>query len=343
MEADSPWCALAACFEWAGFHAEGPGFVSYLPIALDGSNSGLQHFSALLRDPHGASLVNLLPSDRPADIYMAVARRVQQMADESADPQAAPWKGGKVTRKIAKRPVMTYVYSATRYGMQEMVVQTLREIDQENADVGQPPHLLGADNYAAATWLSHALYAAIGLEAVAASGAMEWLRQVATVVARAGLPFKWTSPIGLPVEQDYTVPIDTRVHAHFNGQRITFRMDLPSDQVDPRGQASAAAPNFIHSCDASHLMAAVLRCRAAGINHLAVIHDSFGTHASDTDILSGILRETLIEQYEENLLVKLRDEILSYLPPELAEDIPPVPPVGSLDLAVIRDAMYAFA
>ena len=343
MEADSPWCALAACHEWAGFVAEGPDFVSHIPIALDGSNSGLQHFSALLRDPHGAALVNLVPSERPADIYMAVAKRVQREADESEDPAAAPWKNGKVVRAIAKRPVMTYVYSATRYGMQEMIVQTLREMDRELADRGEPPHLLGADNYVAANWLSHALFAAIGMEAVAASGAMEWLRQVANVVARAGLPFRWTSPIGLPVEQDYQVQSQDRINAHFNGQRISFVLERDTGEVDPRGQTSAAAPNFIHSCDASHLMATVLRCRAAGIRHLAVIHDSFGTHAADTDILSGILRETLIEQYQDNLLAKLRAEVIAYLPAELVDEIPPLPPVGTLDLSVIREAQYAFA
>jgi DNA-directed RNA polymerase len=343
MEADSPWCALAACIEWAGFVAEGPGYVSRLPIALDGSNSGLQHFSAMLRDPHGASLVNLVPGLKPADIYMSVARRVQQMADETDDPKAAPWKNGKVVRRVAKRPVMTYCYSATRFGMQDMILDELRKIDSECAAEGKPPLLNGEDNYAAANWLSHAIYAAIGVEVVAASGAMEWLRQVAQVVAQAGLPLRWTSPIGLPVLQDYRVPHGQRVDVHFNGQLIRFRVDRPTEEIDTRSQASAVAPNFVHSCDASHLMAAVRRARAAGIASLAVIHDSFGTHAADTDTLAGILRETLIEQYEPNVLARFYREVTLSLPPEVAAEIPPPPAMGTLDLSVIREAQYAFA
>src|SRR5690606_34581180 len=36
-DADSPWCALAACFEWLGYKYHGKDYVSHLPIALDGS------------------------------------------------------------------------------------------------------------------------------------------------------------------------------------------------------------------------------------------------------------------------------------------------------------------
>jgi DNA-directed RNA polymerase len=45
-EADSPWCALAACFEWAGYKMQGESFVSHLPIALEG-----QRHSVLRDDP----------------------------------------------------------------------------------------------------------------------------------------------------------------------------------------------------------------------------------------------------------------------------------------------------
>ena len=87
------------------------------PIHLDGSNSGLQHFSALLRDPVGGAAVNLVPQDRPADIYSDVARLAQAKVDASDDENVRLWLDGKVTRKVAKRPTMTFTYSATRYGM----------------------------------------------------------------------------------------------------------------------------------------------------------------------------------------------------------------------------------
>ena len=48
-------------------------FVSRLPVQIDGSCNGLQHYAALGRDLDGGSSVNLLPSDRPQVRYGAPA------------------------------------------------------------------------------------------------------------------------------------------------------------------------------------------------------------------------------------------------------------------------------
>lgn len=341
--ADAPYCALAACFEWQGYVNEGEDFKSRLPIALDGSNSGLQHFSAMLRDPHGAAAVNLVPTNKPADVYMTVARAVQAIVDASSEPEAQAWKGGKVIRKIAKRPVMTYCYAATRYGMQKMIADQLVSIDLENRDEGKPPHLDGADNHEAAKYLSHVMYEAIGQSVRAASGAMDWLKTTSKIVAKTGEPVRWTSPIGMPVRQHYWSMNRGRVKVYVNGREVYYNVENPSKRVDVRGQASAVAPNFVHSCDASHLMQVVLACRAEGISSIAVIHDSFGTHAADTTTLSALLRRTMVEQYSGNLLAEFKTEIAYHLDEESIDELPELPSQGSLDLDELRDASYAFA
>jgi DNA-directed RNA polymerase len=33
------------------------------------------------------------------------------------------------------------------------------------------------------------------------------------------------------------------------------------------------------------------------VTHFAMIHDSYGTHACDTDVLGQALRESFVEQY----------------------------------------------
>jgi DNA-directed RNA polymerase len=89
--ADDPWCALAACFEWRGFMSFGSEFLSYLPIAMDGSCSGIQHFSAMLRDEQGGKAVNLTPADQPSDIYTEVLYVTKDllMEDRSQDREAS--------------------------------------------------------------------------------------------------------------------------------------------------------------------------------------------------------------------------------------------------------------
>lgn len=339
--ADSPYSALAACFEWAGYSREGEAFVSHIPVALDGSNSGLQHFSAMLRDPVGATAVNLLPNDRPQDVYAQVAKRAQELAD--ADPEAVMWQGGKVTRKIAKRPCMTYCYSATRFGMQDMVLQTLRELDAAAAAEGKPPHLDGADNYEAARILSHILWQAISEVVAAAAAAMDWLRTAAKIAGEASLPIWWTTPQGLPVLQAYREVHAQRLNIHYGGRRLRVTLAVDGDHINKRAQANGIAPNFVHSLDAAHLMASVNAAADEGITDIAVIHDSFGTHAANTGRLSVLLRETFVEQYQPHRLEAFRDQLASQLPADLAKRLPPLPALGSLDLSEVLASDYVFA
>lgn len=336
-EADSPFMALAACVEWLGYQTEGADFISHLPVHLDGSNSGLQHFSAMLLDPVGAAAVNLIPADRPQDVYAEVATKVQALADLSTDENAAPWKHGKVTRKIAKRPVMTFCYSATRFGMTDMIYQTLRELDADGT-----PHLGDADNYASSLYLSYALWDAISDTVIAASTAMAWLRSAAKVMTAAGLPIWWTTPAGLPVLQTYRNHKKGEVVTYHKTKRLRLNLTLEAPGIDGKRQANAISPNVIHSFDAAHLMATANRCRQQGIFDLAVVHDSFGVHACRAFDLSTILRETFVEQYSVDRLAMLRDELASQLPAGLADQLPPLPARGDLDINVVRQSQYLF-
>ena len=40
-----------------------------LPVHQDGSCNGLQHYAALGRDEAGGEQVNLMPRERPGDVY----------------------------------------------------------------------------------------------------------------------------------------------------------------------------------------------------------------------------------------------------------------------------------
>ncbi|MGS1015430.1 DNA-directed RNA polymerase [Allosphingosinicella humi] len=341
--AEHPWMALAAAMDFAGFVAEGPAYVSRLPIPLDGSNSGLQHLSAMLKDPIGAAAVNLTPAAEPQDVYTRVAEAAQSVVEDSSDPDAAPWKGGKVNRKIAKRPTMTFAYSATRYGIQNMVLETLRELDAERTERGEAPYLEGADNYEAAKYLSHVLFQAIAEVVSAATQAMEWLKDVARVASRADVALTWTTPDGLPVTQANRVTVGSRLQVHWRGRRLDLTLLKDGSRIDGRRQTSAIAPNVVHSFDGAHLRAVARAAKAAGINSLGVIHDSFSTHATDTDRLVDILRETFADQYEPDVLSKLREEVIANLPPEWASSVPEPPNPGLLNLDQVRSSQYLFA
>ena len=71
---EDPWQCLAGCIEiTAALRSPDPTqYVTYLPVQVDGSCNGLQHYAALGRDEPGALKVSVCPADRPGDVYSAV-------------------------------------------------------------------------------------------------------------------------------------------------------------------------------------------------------------------------------------------------------------------------------
>lgn len=341
--ADKPYCALAACFEWLGYLEQGSAYVSRIGVALDGSSSGLQHFSAALRDREAGALVNLTPSELPQDIYRKVADIVQAKADASNEPEAEAWKNGKVSRGIAKRPVMTFSYSATQRGMTDQVRSEIMKMNLKLRDEGQPPFISDDDLNAAARWAGNTFYQSIGEVVVKAQEAMDWLKGAAKLCAAHELPVHWYTPLKFPVWHEYMAEIGSRCEVTFGGKRLQVMVYTKGSKLSKKKQVSGIAPNWVHSMDAAHLMATVLACTDKGLNSIAVIHDSFGTHACDTNVLASCLRETFIKQYAGNVLEDFRNTILNILPTDFHDQLPPVPKQGDLDLAAIRDSSFIFA
>ena len=343
QSADSPWQFLAACFEWERYKQSGEGtsFISRLSINVDGSCNGLQNFSAMLRDPVGGKATNLVPQEVPADIYTEVAKVVQdKVTKDLVNPElqqlAALWDG-KIKRKIVKRQVMTLPYGSTEYGMRDQLKAEL----QAFRDTGV--NLLNTDDvdleWEAIAYLTAHIWTAIGEVVVAARQAMDWLKEVAKEAATNGLPLQWTSPSGLPVLQDYRKTEQKKVDTIISKIRLQRKFVQNTPVVDSRRQANGVAPNFVHSADAAHMIATINRCLDIGMQDFCMVHDSYGTHAGNIDLLEEKLREAFIDQYKGDVLGKLHKE----LEDQTGLGLPPPPPMGELDLEQIKNSRYFFA
>lgn len=343
VNAENPWQFLAFCLEWMGYTMQGTEYVSHLAVGLDGSCNGLQNFSAMLRDQIGGKATNLVPSEKPSDIYSEVASVAQFRVNQDTHnqvPYADLWYG-KVNRKIAKRPSMTLSYGATRYGFGDQLRETIRKLNDESTDGTK--YLGECDEFKACVYMAGVLYEAIGSVVVAARQAMDWLQEVARVVAQNGLPIQWETPAGLLVSQNYRKSLGNRLDMVISGQRIQLLVNYEGTEIDVRRNAAGISPNFIHSLDASHMMLTVNHCLDAGITDFAMVHDSYGTHAADVGLLGEVLRDAFIEQYSGNVLEDFRNQILRQLPEAMHKKVPEVPPMGTLDLEAIRDSEYFFA
>lgn len=59
---DSPWLFIAACEQMAKYYKHGLDAVVDIPIPMDGTCNGAQHYAAMTRDQHGAYGVNVAPN-----------------------------------------------------------------------------------------------------------------------------------------------------------------------------------------------------------------------------------------------------------------------------------------
>lgn len=335
-EADKPYQFLAWCFEYAAFVAGGSSasFVSHLPVGLDGSCNGLQHYSAMLRDSVGGAAVNLTPSDKPADIYQDVAdvctKKLQALA-AGGDAKAMTWLSvlpdNIVPRKLSKKPVMTLPYGAKEQSCTTSIVQWAAE------NVEFPK----GEEFAYALYLKPLLWDSIGEVVIAAREAMDWIIECTRILAKANKPLDYVSPIGFPVYQAAMKQVSKEVVTQIGG-RMKLRMNVPTDKIDVVRQKNGSSPNFVHHVDATHMMMTVTDCVDAGIEDFAMIHDDYGTHAADAQQLQEIIQTAFVVLHTEY-------DLLGYFK-EVHEtdgiELPPVPAYGDLNLNDVLFSSYFF-
>lgn len=369
QEIDKPFQFLAFCLEWAGVCLEGPRFVSRLFVALDGSCSGLQHFSAALRDQRGGAAVNLVPASKPADVYQEVANvvTVTVAADaasgtpdevkvvddvtivvEGTKTLAAQWQAFGINRKTTKRPVMTLAYGATRIGFSDQIKEdtvepalfAARAVDG-TVDTSKFPFTQTGGP--ATKYMAQAVWEATSVTLSKAVAAMDWLKDPARRLAMIGMGVKWTTPSGFVVIQRNPKTQESLINTFLNGKtrQVTYRKQVPG--VDPKKAVSSVAPNFVHSLDASHMVLTINGCQDSGVTDFAMIHDSFGSLAADTEVMARTVREQFVKMYTDNdVFQQFYVEVCAQLGDEAAE-IPAPPEKGTLDLRGVMQSSYCFA
>lgn len=326
-EADSPVQFLAWVLEYAEWHRDPVGFLSRLPVSLDGTCNGLQNFSALLRDEVGGKAVNLIDGQRPNDIYADVAARATELLHQMPPSKFRDaWLAHGLNRKVTKRTTMTLPYGCTRFACSEFIAKDYLEKEK-------PAQIALADYGDAANFLSHVVWAAIGDVVIKAREAMEWLKGWALHAARNGYRVEWVTPTGLRVRSEYDKERIVRVESIAFKSRIALYRPTEG-ALDLRRVANAVAPNFVHSLDASHLTRVMNAAHKRGMA-VAAIHDDFGTHAADTAEFAKIIREEFIRMYADNTILQALADSTGY-------DVPPPSP-GMLDLSNILNSRYFFA
>jgi DNA-directed RNA polymerase, mitochondrial len=240
-EADSPFMFVAACMEYARWVHDGrrADFVSHLPVALDGSNSGLQHYSAALRAEDEASYVSLTPSAKPADLYKRIADLVveamQKDAEEGSDIAKVCLNAG-INRSIVKRNVMTFAYSSEQFGFRQQLMDDLMRpindavflghrdsnpyavyrVDKETGEVSDT--LDGG--FSASGYIAACVWRAVTSTVTKATQGMDFFKRVAGALAHEKKPLIWSTPLGLPVMHKYSIWDSKRVDMYLYDRKM---------------------------------------------------------------------------------------------------------------------------
>lgn len=308
-------------------------YVCHVPVAMDATCSGLQHLSALTRDPVGAYYTNLIDNDadQKSDIYMRVAEvadisKMDIIGDNAV--LANFWKDFDITRNMAKKPVMTFVYGST-------LLSTLGTLAMDMADMGIEPikdedgKILFSLN-ALATPVGKALRKGVQDTVPESAKMMKYLQTV--VRKHKDHCMQWINPVGVPVVNWAEGHTTKRLIIRSMG--VTAITLMVRDNIyNTRAASNGIVPNFVHSHDSGHLCLTILDFDGQCLP----IHDSFATHPSDVAELHKSLRRTFVKMYKE---YDLAENLL--VPNEIDLEEYPQPLQGNLDLDTVETSRFMF-
>ena len=337
-DADKPFSFLAWCMEYRDFALSdfSPDFITTLPIQSDCSNSGLQHYSAMMRDEVGGRATNLIPANKPNDVYGLVAEKVIEKLKSKTDPMAKKWLDYGIDRKICKKPVMCLPYSLTQYSCRQYIQDHVeKELIERNKQ-----HDFGDDLFKSTHWLTKVVWESINEVIVGAKDIMKFLKDVAKLVASENLPVAWTSPLGLPIMMSAYKKESKRVKTKMGDSIIKLSVSNLTEEIDRRKTQQSICPNFIHSLDASVLQLSVNKASELGIDNFSLIHDSFGVVAPDADKMAQALREAFCEIYHQDVLANWAMEMKQILSDKNKKKFPSIPAKGNLDLDQVKKSVF---
>ena len=249
------------------------------------------------------------------------------------------WDKAKFTikewRKIVKRNVMTYGYSATKQGMGEQIIQDTRDIDNV---------YLSNKQHSAARALGSLVYTTIETEFPEVAAAMKLFKDnCAAYMKKHNKQYSHNTLISnFPFTQHYVKYKSARVKLTdglyimnndksfkwVNRVDFVIKTELPIINI---GKAKAAiSPNSIHNLDSLHLMLVIDECNF----DIVSAHDSYGSHACNCVEMQKIIRNQFKRIIDANPLQHNLNE---------TGNLVPMIKQGQLDSSEILKSEFAFA
>jgi|GEM_PF-5068292 len=359
QNASDRYSFLAFCLEWSRIkESSAHSRYTSIPVYIDGTCNGFQHYAALLRDHISAPLVNLVDNDIPGDFYQNVVDKLRLWvsAEDYSDSCVKKLVLGFVDRKFVKKSIISAGYGAGADKRSLITFKNFRDALKSKGMDDEYPEFVFPSNtkvkvdehplYKKTLIIEKQISKIIKDICPSFSQAKGWLNRVAQAIYKEKECLCWFNPAGMPVYNFYyNYPFYT-IRLFLNGKSQNFKFkDFDSKKgliVAVKDSILGVAPNYIHSLDSGHA-AMVIDRFAENLGKdsscgIAAVHDSFAANATNIDLLHKIVRETFCEIHADNQLAVFKEQIEE----QVAVTLPDLPKLGELDLQNVLKSKYFF-
>ena len=326
-----------------------------VPCGRDATSSGLQLMSALMREEKAMTYTNVIPGDKPQDLYGEVARHAKgllsndvwlqnEMDKRLKNATARLEKAGKevnpenftfnldpeyLQRGHTKKAVMTDSYNASWRSKNEYISMELEKLER---DLGRKVTL------SEKATVTSAIIAGQNQAFPVCKVIKDFMKAVVVnVIGHQGKNIiRWETPCGSEIIQRYNkskaeqiqtfamgggqlyTPKTSQVEGSESGA-ITLSLPREIDEIDSSGHGLGLSPNFHHALDAYICQQSILNC---GTDVIASAHDCF--YMRPGDVQRGVegVKDSFLKLVTSDVLQRLLDinEVEGMLVPRFGGD-----------------------
>ena len=331
-KAKEPFQFLAWCKEWSEFQIVGWGYKSHHVCCLDGTNNGYQHIAGLIGNESLANKVNLQNVKEPQDLYKQILDILLVLLKTENSEQAKEWYKykDKFTRKFIKKPVLMIPYNSTTFGIANYI---------EKYFVNQ--NVFMAKNFQNNFYLATMIEKAVRKVTPESYQVLKYLAATAMCFNREDKAISWQSPSGFLIEQNYFKNQVKRITTKIGNSSIKLSIATGDvDKIDKRKQIQGFPSNYIHSLDAAHCQLSLVLANQKGLKQFCVIHDCYGSPASDLNSFINCVKKTFFDIYSDNNLDNLYHQTAEQLSD--TSKLPAALRMGHYDITDVLTAPYIF-
>lgn len=299
-------------------------FSSNLSMPADGTTNVLQHMAAISRDPNLAKVVNMTTTADVQDAYLAVRLgeldNIGRKMDDNNPlkkfillpehtPITAKRKGIKFVVMIpqynAGAATVGHVYFDDMIGVLDKLAKNAKTASKK-LDYEKTYQAFKSATNSERVQIGRIINKANEIEFPNATIVRADLNKLAEAHHISGKSINLKNDTGFPFIQDYKIMETQQLKLGTGSNKISLNVKVPTEKIDFAKQDIGFTPNFIHGFgDATHKSLTAEILRKKGVKNFIGIHDSFGVHAGNSQILNEATKQAFKNIYQGKNIIKI--------------------------------------